>query len=166
MKLACDRNDLKGGEVTTEADGLVETLAALELEGNAFRTTVLSNYLGLDGSTSDGRCANLYAVAFANEKDLVEGDFGIDCEVELLDIEFVAFLNAVLLTAGFDHCVGHGRMGNKVRPPGMGGRGDHHGTTGCARFFYEISPSFNDSALPAGKMAKKEALRCRSASMK
>jgi len=57
MKLACDRNDLKSSEVTTEADGLVETLTALELEGNALRSTVLSNYLGLDGSTSNGRCA-------------------------------------------------------------------------------------------------------------
>jgi len=140
MKLACDRNDLKGGEVTTETDGLVETLAALELEGNAFRPTVLSNHLGLNGSTSNGRCADLYAVAFANEKDLVEGDFGIDCEVELLDIEFVAFLNAVLLTAGFDHCVGHGRMGNKFVHPEWAGGEITTGLPGAQDFFMK-SPS-------------------------
>jgi hypothetical protein len=109
--LACDRSDLEAGKGTAETFGLVESLAALEFESDAFRATELADDLRGDGRTGDGRSTDLHAVAFADEKNLVKGDFGIDGNVELLDVEFVALLDAVLFTAGFDHCVGHGRIG-------------------------------------------------------
>ena len=95
--------------MATEAFGFVEALAALEFEGDTFGAAELADDLGDDGCAFDGRCADFDGVTLADQKHLAEGDFGIDCGVELFDVELVALLDAVLFTAGFDHCVGHGR---------------------------------------------------------
>src|SRR6478735_10317056 len=103
-KLACDRGHLERGQGAAEADGLVETLAALEFEGNALGSAVLVDHLCGHGSTFHERSADFHGIPFADEQN-VKLDFGIDFGIELFDVELGAFLNAVLFTAGFDHCV-------------------------------------------------------------
>jgi tRNA threonylcarbamoyladenosine biosynthesis protein TsaE len=102
--------------MTAEALGLVETLAALELEGNALRSAELGDNLGGNAGASDRRSTNLDAATFT-DKESFEGDDGIQFGIELLDVDLVSLLNAVLLTACFDHCVGHGRKEKGDCPP-------------------------------------------------
>ena len=92
--------------MAAEALGLVETLAALELEGNALGSAMLLDHLGGDTGAIDERGTQLDAAAFTDHED-VESEGRIDFGVELLDVDLVALLDAVLFTAGFDDCVRH-----------------------------------------------------------
>src|SRR5207237_6754714 len=81
--------------------------------------------LGLDPGPVDERSADLDRIAFADEQDL-EGDLGPDVPFELLDLEEVAFLDAVLLAAGADDCVHRSSLASRraglpsaaIRPAG------------------------------------------------
>ena len=90
----------------------------------------------------DEGSADLHGFAFADEQD-VELDFGVHLDVEFLDVELVAFLDAVLFTAGFDHCVGHGRMGKRlIHPRGRAGRSPRR--LPAAQGFFMKNPSFRE----------------------
>lgn len=99
--------------MTAEALGLVEALAALELESDPLGAAELVDDLGLHTCAINEGGADRHAATFAPKKNLGEFDFGIDINIELLDIESVAFLDAVLFTACFDYCVGHCRVGKE-----------------------------------------------------
>lgn len=107
-KSACNGGDFECGETAAIALGLVVALAPLELEGDALFAAVLIDDLCGDRSAINGRGADLEGFTFTDHEG-VELHFGINIGIELLDVETSSFLNAVLLTAGFDHCVGHGR---------------------------------------------------------
>lgn len=83
------------------------TFAALEFEGDAFRSAELVEDLGGHGCTINQGFADGGVGTIIDEKDLDEANFVIHLDVEFFDIELVALLHAVLLTAGFDDCVGH-----------------------------------------------------------
>jgi tRNA threonylcarbamoyladenosine biosynthesis protein TsaE len=142
--LDANGGDLKLRQVATEALGLVEALAALEFEGNALLAAELFDHLGGDGNAGHGRSTDLERIALAAKQN-VKCKFGIDFGVELLNVDFVALLDAVLFTAGFDHCVSHGRIGKRVAAF-SGGRREQHGAWRAAReIFLESTPSV-DSA--------------------
>ena len=61
--------------------------------------------LGDNGSALNNGSANLDRALLANGENLIEGDFGISLSVQLLDVNDVADLDAVLLATGFDNCV-------------------------------------------------------------
>ena len=107
-KSACNGGDFECGETAAIALGLVVALAPLELEGDALFAAVLIDDLCGDRSAINGGGANFERFTFADHEG-IEFHFGIDIGIKLLDVETSSFLNAVLLTAGFDHCVGHGR---------------------------------------------------------
>lgn len=94
--------------MTTEADFLVETFAALEFERHTFVAAELLHDFGGDGSTGHCRGANSHGCAFAYQKN-VELGFTADFECEFFHIDFIALLDAVLFTACFDDCVAHDR---------------------------------------------------------
>jgi hypothetical protein len=71
----------------------------------------LVDHLGGDLGAFDNRRADLDRIAFADQQNLVADRLGTDLEVEFLDLDRVAFLDAVLLTASLDHRVGHGGKG-------------------------------------------------------
>ena len=56
--------------------------------------------LGSDGSALNNGSANLDSALLANGQDLIEGDFAVSLSVELLDVNHVANLDAVLLATG------------------------------------------------------------------
>lgn len=141
-----DGGDLQLGHVTAEALGLVEALAALELEGHALRAAELVYNLRSDRATFDEGRADRHGLAFAAEQNLAEGDFGIDFGIEFLDVEGVACLDAVLFTACFDYCVGHGRVGKSLSASGRAGNPPRYHPA-CKDFLNQIrenrdQPSF------------------------
>ncbi len=91
----------------TEADGFVKTLTALELKGDAFFAPVLLDDFSGDSGTFDGGSTNGGVFTIIQEKNFAEFDLFISLHGELIDTEGVAFLHAVLFTAGFENCVGH-----------------------------------------------------------
>jgi len=95
----------------TEADGLVKTLTAFEFEGNALFSTMLLDDLGGDAGAFDGRSTNGGVLTIVDEEDLGEFDFVVSLHGKLVDTNGVTFLHAVLFTAGFENCVGHGCFG-------------------------------------------------------
>lgn len=103
--------DLQLGHVTAETDGFVESFTALEFESNTFGTAELIDHLRRDAAACDEWGSDGHAVTFATKQNLAECDFGIDSCFEFLDVELVTCLDAVLFTACFDYCVGHGRVG-------------------------------------------------------
>lgn len=134
MGSASDRGDLERRQAAAESFGFVKALTAFEFEGDALGSAVLADDLSGHRSTFHGGSADFNGLAFADDQR-IELDFRIHRGVEFLDVEFGALLDAVLFTAGFDHCVGHGRIWEMVEPPVWAGRGDHHGPTRRASFF-------------------------------
>ena len=64
--------------------------------------------LGNNGSALNNGSADLDSALLANGENLIEGDFAVVLSVQLLDVDDVAALNAVLLATGFDNCVHSG----------------------------------------------------------
>ena len=64
--------------------------------------------LGHNGSALNNGSANLDRALLANGENLNEGDFAVVLSVQLLDLDDVADLNAVLLATGFYDCVHSG----------------------------------------------------------
>ena len=107
VELTLDPGDLEFGKVVTETDGLVETLAALEFEGDAFLSAMLLNDFGENACAFNSGSSDLGAGTIVDEEDLTKLDFVVSCHWELVDTDGVSFLHAVLFTAGFENCVGH-----------------------------------------------------------
>src|SRR5699024_9405638 len=61
--------------------------------------------LGGNGSALHNGSAHLDRALLAHSEDLIELHFGVSFSVQLLDVDDVALLHAVLLTAGNDDCV-------------------------------------------------------------
>lgn len=126
--------DLQFGHVATETFGFMEAFTALEFESNALWSAKLIDNLRLHSGSTNEWSTDCHIVAFTTKQNFGEFNYGIDFCIELLDIEFVAFLDAVLFTACFDYCVGHGRLGKSCCPL-TGGRGIHHTSTHHASIF-------------------------------
>ena len=94
------------------------TLPALELEGDLFRRPELIHDSGGDRGTLDNRSPYRGSGPVIEEENLAELDLLVDFGVELLYLQLVSFLDAILLSAGFEYCVGHGAgvKRNKLQP--------------------------------------------------
>ncbi len=105
--LEFDVRDFDAGEFLAVADRAVVAFAAAELEGDDFRGLALLDDLGGDLRALDQRSADLHAGVVGREEDLVEcgGLAGLD--VEQLDVNDVAGLDAELPAACLDDCVCH-----------------------------------------------------------
>lgn len=99
--------------MVAKTDGLVKTLAALKFEGNAFLSAMLLDDLGRDACSFDHWGTKSCVLTIVHEENLAELDFVVSFHGELVDTEGVAFLHAVLFTAGFENCVGHGWVSAK-----------------------------------------------------
>ena len=64
--------------------------------------------LGNNGSALNNGSADLDRALLANGENLIEGDFAVVLSVQLLDVDDVADLNAVLLATGFVNCLHSG----------------------------------------------------------
>ncbi len=106
-RLTSDAGDLDFGERAAEPLGFVVSFATLELEGDSLGAPKLIEHLGGDGCALDERSAYRCAGTVVHEENLNKANLVIDLNIELFDIEFVAFLDAVLFAAGLDYCVGH-----------------------------------------------------------
>ena len=105
--LAFDPDDLQLGEMMAESDRFVESLAALEFESNAFFAAVLFDDLSGDSGSVNSRSSHLGAGSVVHEEDFAELDLVTSGHGKFVDTDGVTFLHAVLLTAGFENCVGH-----------------------------------------------------------
>lgn len=94
-------------------DSAVITFAALELEGYYLLILILIDDLGLDRGSGYVRCAKGDLVAIHDEEDIAESGLFAGFDSELLDTQDVSFGDAVLLAAGLDDCVGHGKIFGK-----------------------------------------------------
>ena len=106
--------------------GLVETLAALELEIDHFLVAVLVEHGGSDGRAFEDGVANAVFTVGTVEEDLIERDGATDFGIEFFDVKFDALGNAVLFAAGFDDCESHmpepGGVKNACRTANKAGR--------------------------------------------
>ena len=80
------------------------------LEGDELVAAGLADDLGADRGVRDERPADRRVVAVGDEQDAIERDRLAGLDVEQLDLELGADLDAVLLPAGLDDCV-HGSSG-------------------------------------------------------
>ncbi len=94
-------------------DGAVITFAAFELEGDYLLILVLIDDLGLDRGSGYVRRAKGDLVAVHDEEDIAESGLFAGFDSELLDTQDVSLGDAVLLAAGLDDCVGHGKIFGK-----------------------------------------------------
>src|ERR1700760_3993013 len=99
-----DAGDLDLGERLPMTTLAAVVLAAPELEDDDLLRAVLRHDLGRDLRALHEGLADRDLVA-ADHQHFLERDARADIAGELLDAEAVAFRNAVLLTAGLDHCV-------------------------------------------------------------
>lgn len=111
---------------------------AFEFESDAFWSAILIDNLCGDGGAVHEWGSDLGGGAVVHEENLDEADIFVDFDSEFLDVDFVAFLDAVLFTTGFDYCVGH--LGNWLgcgagSLVGLRGRGIHHSGPSGARNF-------------------------------
>ena len=91
-------------------DGAVITFAALKLEGDYLLILVLIDDLGLNRGSRYVRGTKGDLVAVHDEEDIAESGLFAGFDSELLDTQDVSFGDAVLLAAGLDDCVGHGKI--------------------------------------------------------
>src|SRR4029078_2195442 len=80
------------------------------LERDELVATSLADDLGADRRVRDERLPDRRLVAVGDEQDAIERDRLARLDVEQLDLELGADLDAVLLSAGLDDCV-HGSSG-------------------------------------------------------
>ena len=105
--LAFDRGDLQFGKMVAESDRFVESLATLEFESDAFFAAVLFDDLIGDSGSVYNRSSHLGAGSVVHEENFAELDLVTSSHGKFVDTDGVTFLHAVLLTAGFENCVGH-----------------------------------------------------------
>ena len=80
-------------------------LAATELDDSHLLATAVGDDFGADLGTLDQRGTNGDVVIVADQQNLVELDGIAGGDFQFLELESLAFLNAVLLATALDHCV-------------------------------------------------------------
>ena len=105
--LAFDPGDFQLGKVVAESDRFVESLATLEFESDAFFAAVLFDDLSGDSGSVNSRSSHLGVGTVVHEENFAELDLVTSGHGKFVDTDGVAFLHSVLLTAGFENCVGH-----------------------------------------------------------
>src|SRR6185312_7483879 len=93
-------------------------LAPAELDHRYLGALAVANHGGDHFAPHDQRITELDAGTLADEQDLAELDRGAGLGVELLDTQHAVFGDAILLSAGGDHCVHRleGERGSGERP--------------------------------------------------
>ena len=104
---ASDAGNFNLGESPSKSLCLVMALAAFELKCHTFRATKLIEHLCRHGGTLHEWSAHGGRRPVVEEKDFGELNLAVDFAVELLNIKLVALLDAILLSAGLEYCVGH-----------------------------------------------------------
>ena len=94
-------------------DGAMIAFAAFKLEGDHFVILVLIDDLCLNSGSRNVGCAKGDLVAVHDEEDIAESGLFAGFDSELLDTQNVSLGDAVLLAAGLDDCVGHGKIFGK-----------------------------------------------------
>ncbi len=107
-ELSFDSGDLKFGEMMAETDGFVEALAAFEFEGNTLRSTVLFDDFGSHTGSFDSWSANFGVGAVVDEENFAKFDGIVRIDRKAINADGITFLDAVLFSASFENCVGHG----------------------------------------------------------
>ena len=124
LRVALGLRGVLGGALAAEGDvadaqdrqllamALLDAAARLRavLEGDDLLAAHLADDLGADLGVRDQRPADRGVVTVGDEEDALEGDRLAGLDVEELDLELRADLDAVLLPAGLDDCV-HGSSG-------------------------------------------------------
>src|SRR6185312_8812888 len=101
--LSGDRFDLELGVVLPMSLVLLVVLATTHLEDLHLVAAAVRDHRRRDARAGDDGLAEAHAVALADQQHLVEHDARADFGGELLDLEFLAGRNLVLLAAGLDH---------------------------------------------------------------
>ncbi len=91
------------------ADGAVIPFPTFEFEGNDLLILELGEHFGLDAGARDEWGAESDLVTINDQQYIAEGGFSAGFDSELLDIQDVSLGDTVLLAAGLDDCVGHGK---------------------------------------------------------
>src|ERR1051326_2204892 len=102
-----DAGDLHAGQFAPVTDSAVITLPAAILEGDDFLVLALLDYFAGDGRAFDERRAVRDLVAVTVKKDVGKDTFLPRFLIEEIDIDNVAFRDAMLSAASFDNCVSH-----------------------------------------------------------
>ena len=84
------------------------TLAALEFESGDFLGAMLVDHGSRDAGTLDDRIADFGRGTVTNHEHFAERSLAADLDVNFFYVDFVALLDFILLSAGFENCVGHG----------------------------------------------------------
>ncbi len=80
-------------------------LATLFLEDDDLIALLLFQHFSGDTCAVDQRCADRQALAVVHCQDFAQLDSGAGIAVQFFDGKNIVFRNAVLFSAGFDHCV-------------------------------------------------------------
>src|SRR3954469_9714923 len=101
-----DLGDLDPRQLLAMAGATLVAALGLELEHAQLRAAQMLDDLGRDVGLAE-RVSLEHRVAVAREQQRLERDGGADVVGQPLDEQGLALLDAVLLTAGLDDCVGH-----------------------------------------------------------
>src|SRR4051812_36270790 len=106
---ASDVRDADAGELLPGAGAPLVPALGLELEHAQLRAALVADHLGLHRGLADGLRVEL-GVAVAGQQQRRQLDGRADVAGEPLDQQRLTRLDAVLLAAGLDDCVGHGSL--------------------------------------------------------
>jgi hypothetical protein len=106
-ELCADGFDLKPRQQAAMTHGAMVAFAALVFEGNNLGRLLLLNHLSGDGRARNQWGANRNALPVGNQEDLVKLCLRTRLDVELLNLDYVAFRDAVLLASCLYDCVCH-----------------------------------------------------------
>jgi len=118
----------------------VVALTTLELEGDHLVVLILIDNLSLNTGSGNERSAKGDLVAIDDEEDVAESGLFAGFDSELLDTQDVSLGDAVLLAAGLDDCVGHGKIFGK-------------GVRGCHGRIRETTTFLFFSLLPESRLS-------------
>src|SRR4051794_7337468 len=105
LGLAADRRHPDAGELLAVAGAALVAALGLELEHAQLGAAQVAEHLGLDGHAVE--VAAELGIAVAGDEQRLEIDRGALVGGQALDEQGRALLDAVLLAAGLDDCVGH-----------------------------------------------------------